>query len=71
MSPIAILQEIRIDTEQLLAQLESGSSRFYEITADGTLTECTPTLRQYYRHIVRNVQHLIDLLHHSPPAARL
>lgn len=70
MSPIVILQEMRIDTEQLLAQLESGASRFYEITTDGTLTECTPTLRQYYRNIIHNIHRLLELLHHSP-AARL
>ncbi len=65
---IDILRELHTETEQLLAQLESGAARLYEITTEGTITERTPAVRLYYRNVIRNLQSIIDSLHRSPAA---
>jgi hypothetical protein len=65
MSPIAILQGICTETEQLLAQLDCGAARLYEITTEGAITERTPAVRRYYRDVVGNLQRVIELLQHD------
>lgn len=66
MSPIAILQGIYVETEQLLAQLDSGAARLYEITTEGAITERTPAVRRYYRDIIGNLRRVIELLQQGP-----
>jgi hypothetical protein len=62
MAVIEILQKIREESERLLAQLDSGSSRFYEITTAGTIVEQTHQLRGFYQSIVQQLGHAIHVL---------
>jgi hypothetical protein len=66
MSPIAILQGICTETEQLLARLDAGAARLYEITTEGAITERTPAARRYYRDIIGNLRRVIEQLQCGP-----
>ncbi|HTT05741.1 MAG TPA: hypothetical protein VMF64_10665 [Steroidobacteraceae bacterium] len=57
-----ILQKIRQESEQLCGQLDSGSSRLYEITTAGTIVERTQQMRSFYGFIVQQLGHAIELL---------
>lgn len=59
---IDILQKIREESEHLLGQLDSGSSRIYEITTTGTIVERTQQLRGFYERIVGQLEQAIPLL---------
>ena len=59
---IDILQKIREESEHLLGQLDSGSSRIYEITTSGTIVERTQQLRGFYELIVRQLAEALPLL---------
>ncbi|HEX4049463.1 MAG TPA: hypothetical protein VHY19_01095 [Steroidobacteraceae bacterium] len=62
MAVIDILQKIREESERLLGELDSSSSRIYEITTAGTIVERTHQLRTFYGFIVRQLGHAIELL---------
>lgn len=59
---IDILQKIRAESEHLLGQLDSGSSRIYEITTSGTIVERTQQLRSFYELLLRQLGQAIQLL---------
>lgn len=59
---IQILQTIRAESEQLCGQLDSGSSRLYEITTGGSIVERTQQMRSFYDFIVRQLGQAIELL---------
>lgn len=62
MAAIEILQNIYEESERLLGQLDSDSSRIYEITTAGTIVERTHQLRSFYGLIVQHVGQAIRLL---------
>ena len=59
---IGLLQKIYQESERLLGQLDSGSSRIYEITTAGTIVERTHQLRSFYEFIVQSAGQAIRLL---------
>jgi hypothetical protein len=62
MTAIQILQKIKADTEKLMPQVSEGSSRLYEISTNGTITERTAHVRAHFRRISRLLQGLIHRL---------
>jgi len=62
MAVIEILQKIRGEVERMLGQLNSGSSRFYEITTAGTIVERTHQLRDFYEFVARHLEQAASLL---------
>ncbi|MGH8142180.1 MAG: hypothetical protein ACREU2_06660 [Steroidobacteraceae bacterium] len=62
MSVIQALQKMKAETEALMPRLRSGSSRLYEISTNGTITERTTQMRSYFRRHPRLLQRLIDRL---------
>lgn len=59
---IDILRNVKCETERHLEQLNSSSSRVYEISTSGTIVERTTQLRDFYQFIARQLQNIIDLL---------
>jgi hypothetical protein len=59
---IQILQKIRDETGQLCAQLDSGSSRLYEITTAGSIVERTQQMRSFYGVILQQLGQAIELI---------
>jgi hypothetical protein len=59
---IDILQKIRDESEQVLGQLDSSSSRIYEITTSGTIVERTHQLRSFYELLLRQLGQAIHLV---------
>jgi hypothetical protein len=62
MSAMQILQNIKASTERQLARLTSGSTRLYEITTAGAISERTAAMRDYYTDVSRQIQSVIDQL---------
>jgi hypothetical protein len=57
---IDTLQKVKAESERLLTQLSSSSSRLYEISTTGTIVERTQQLRDFYEFVAR---HLGEVLH--------
>jgi hypothetical protein len=62
MGAIEFLQKIREESEQLFGQLDSGSSRIYEISTAGTIVERTQQLRSFYELVGRQLEQAIRAL---------
>ncbi len=67
---IDILQKVKKETEGLLGQLNSGSSRIYEISTTGTIVERTDQLRNFYEFVALQIEQVIALLHATSGRAR-
>jgi HPt (histidine-containing phosphotransfer) domain-containing protein len=59
---IAILQKLKSEVEQLLAQLNSNASRLYEISTTGNIVERTIQVRERGQNLIEQLQQAIDLL---------
>ena len=59
MTAIQILQKVKADTEKLMPQVMEGSSRLYEISTNGTITERTAHMRTHVRRVSRLMHRLI------------
>jgi hypothetical protein len=59
---IAILQTLKSEIEQLLAQLNSSASRLYEISTTGSIVERTIQVRERCQSLSEQLQRVIDLL---------
>jgi HPt (histidine-containing phosphotransfer) domain-containing protein len=59
---IAILQKLKSEVEQLLAQLNSSASRLYEISTTGNIVERTMQVRERGQNLIEQLQQAIDLL---------
>lgn len=62
MVAVDILQKIQAEAEKLLGQLNSSSSRFYEISSAGSIVERTQELRDFYAFIGSQLEHVVTLL---------
>lgn len=60
---IAILQALKSEIEQLLAQLNSSASRLYEISTTGNIVERTIQVRERCQSLGAQLQQVIELLH--------
>jgi len=60
---INILQKIQVEAEKHLGQLNSSSSRVYEISTGGTIVERTHQLRDFYGFVSQQLEHAIKSLH--------
>ena len=59
---IEILQKTREESARLMAQIDSGASRLYEITTAGTIVERTHQMRSFYALVVEQLGEAIHLL---------
>ena len=57
-----ILQKMKAESENLMAQLNSDNSRIYQITADGKITERTTELRAYLQRMAQQLQRVTERL---------
>ncbi|HEX4023646.1 MAG TPA: hypothetical protein VHX52_02915 [Steroidobacteraceae bacterium] len=63
MTVIEILQSLKLEAERLLAPLDAGAARIYEISTTGALVERTVQMREFYQNLCRQLQRGIELLH--------
>jgi hypothetical protein len=59
---IAVLQKLKSEAEQLLAQLNSSASRLYEISTAGNIVERTLQVREHCQHLIEQLQQAMELL---------
>ena len=59
---IAILQKLKSELEQRLAQLNASASRLYEISTTGNIVERTAQVRERCQNLIEQLQQVIDLV---------